>query len=438
MPSLYQALTLAGAAIAVPALRLRAGSDPEARRRAAQRLGRIDAWTAGEGASRPARRLWLQAVSVGEVRLAETFLASLKERHRSLGVAVSSTTAAGLASARRLAEGTGALADRTFAFPLDLPWVVRRVLDRLEPAAFGSVETEIWPGLLTACRRRGIPVLMVNGSLSARSARRLGWLGGAVREGLSALRAACMQTQADADRLESLGAPGSSIVVTGNLKFDGKPAGAIAAKVGELRAALDIPEGSRVLVAGSTSPGEEAILLEAWRGIASRLAGARLVIAPRHPDRFEEVASLVAASGIPFVRRSAREKLSGATGGVILLDTLGELEAAYGLASAAFVGGSLVPRGGQNPIEPARLGVPVLFGPGMDNFEEVASDLAGCGGAFVVADARALQSRALELMTDEAAGRRSGEAARRLVEAGAGATRRTIEALERRLPEIFS
>jgi len=441
MLPLYHILTLAGSAIVVPAMHLKAAADPASRGRLRERLGKLDPWSASPGGrSIRGKRLWLQAVSVGEVRVAETLLRALREAHPSLCVALSSTTSAGLASASRL-TGSGpepaGLADRKFAFPLDLPWVVNRVLERLAPSAYGSVETEIWPGLLCACRSRGIPALLVNGSLSARSAKRLGWAGGAVREGLGALRAACVQTAGDAERLERLGAPRGALVVTGNLKFDGGGPG-IESRVAALRREMAIPEKAPVLVAGSTSHGEEAIILDAFNSISARLPSARLLLAPRHPDRFEEVAALVRASGLPASRRSAGAALPAGTGGVILLDTLGELEAAYGIASVAFVGGSLVPRGGQNPIEPARLGVPVLFGPGMDNFREVAADLLACGGAFEVRGGSDLSARALELMTRQTAREPAGEAGRRLVASHAGATRRTLEALERLIPDLFA
>jgi len=429
MMPFYRALTYAGAAVAVPALFLRSlggGLDP----RLGQRLGRI---SLSESEGTP---LWLQAVSVGEVRTAETLIGAVREARPDVAVFLSSTTSSGI----ERAEGVIARAHRgggAFAFPLDIPPAIRRVLGTLRPAAYGSVETEIWPGLFNACGERGIPVFVANGSISPRSLGRYRLIAGAVRSGLRALRAACMQSDGDAERILALGAPGGSVIVTGNLKFDSALPD-LSERAGRLRADLGLAEGGRVIIAGSTAPGEETIVVEAWKQASREFPGLALIVAPRHRERFDEVARAIEAQGAGVLRRSrVSSGARPAPADVRLLDTMGDLEAAYTLADVAFIGGSLVPRGGQNPIEAARVGVPVLFGPGMDNFREVASALVAAGGAFEVKDGAALAGEITHLLADAGARERAGNAGRGFVSAHAGATRRTMEALARRIPHVF-
>ncbi len=425
MAPLYDILTTAASAVAIPALWLRsAAGAPGGRRVFAERLGRLPRWPEGKG-------IWLQAVSVGEVRVARTFLEGLRLACPSLPVALSTTTASGGEAAR------GAGADLVFSFPLDAPWIIRRALGTLSPAAFGTVETEIWPVLLKTCASRSIPAFVASGTISERSAKRWMWMAGAVREGLAALRAACMQTQDDAERLVRLGAPARSVEVTGNIKFDARaPSGAESmARLGRL---LSLPPGSPVLVAGSTSEGEEMLVVESWREARKALPSLVLIVAPRHPARFDAVGRALEAAGIPFLRRSSVQAEAASAGrSVILLDSMGELESAYGLGQVAFVGGSLVPRGGQNPLEPVRLGLPVLFGPGMDSFREVADELMESGAAFEVRGAGDLAREVLRLMTDPAAHRSASQAGLRFAEGHRGATERTVQALRRRIPEVF-
>lgn len=451
MISLYTLLSVAGSAVVVPALYARSLGSPSRRRELPERLGRIAHFHGGSGAGAGggdggrAARVWLQAVSVGEVRAAEAILSAMRRERPALRVALSSTTEAGLEQARRLAAPAGApgaaaapLADAVFAFPLDLPWVVARALDAVGPSAYGSVETELWPAILLECARRGIPSFLVNGSVSERSAGRYRWMGRAFREAMASLRAACVQAEAEADRIAALGVRRDRIEVTGNVKFDAGRAD-LADRAEALRHALALPHGTRALVAGSTAPGEEAIVVEAWRRAAAEVPGLVLVVAPRHRERFDEAEAAMAAAGARVLRRSrSTGTRPPGPGEAILLDTIGELEAAYALAEAAFVGGSLVPRGGQSPIEPARAGVPVLFGPGMDSFREVAVALLARGGAFEVADAASLAVAAARLLTDPAARDRAARAARAFVEEHAGAAGRTLAALARLVPEVFA
>lgn len=439
--ALYRLLTFAASSLIVPALYARSLGNPPARERFRQRLGfvpdRVHFHGAEPAATAPRRAsFWLHAVSVGEVRTAETFLRSLRASRGDLRVDLSSTTDAGLARASFLIS-PGFIA-RVFAYPLDRPAPVKRALDAVRPAAYGTVETEIWPEMLSECGRRGIPGFIVNGSISDRSARRYRFLSGAMKPALAALRAACMQSEADAARILSLGASESAVRVCGNIKFDASPAD-LSQKVSDLRRILALPSGTPVLIAGSTAPGEEAIVVEAWRKAAQAIPGLVLIVAPRHRERFDEAASILSAGGASVVRRS---QTMGANPRrpheAILLDSIGELEAAYSLAQVAFVGGSLVPRGGQNPLEPARAGVPTLFGPGMDNFREIADALIARGGAFEVRDAESLVAAAIRLLGDKASHERASLAARRFVEEHSGATARTIDALAELIPDVFA
>jgi 3-deoxy-D-manno-octulosonic-acid transferase len=375
------------------------------------------------------------------VRLAERFLEALGRERPRLPVALSATTSAGLEVARGAVEGppeaTPRAAEMVFSFPLDVPWIMKRALDTLQPAAFGSVETEIWPGLLMECGRREIPAFIINGSISQESARRWSWMSRTVRQGLRCLRAACMQTAEDARRIIRMGAPEEAVVVTGNMKFEAGAADT-AGVAARLRTLLSVPAGTPLFVAGSTSGGEEAIVVESWRRAREALPDLRLLIAPRHPERFDAAARAIQKAGAGVIHRSR------AAGGppppadhVLLLDTLGELEAAYALARVAFVGGSLVPRGGQNPLEPARAGVPVLFGPGMESFREVADGLLSCGAATEIRGAVELGDAVIRLASGGSAGRSAGEAGRRFVAAHAGATGKTMQHLTRLIPGAF-
>ncbi len=425
MAPLYDLLTTTGSAAAIPALLLRSAAGADGRRGVAERLGSLPGWPRGRG-------LWLQAVSVGEVRVARTLIEALRPIYPDLPVALSATTDAG----RQAARSAGA--DVVFGFPLDAPWIVRRALRRLPPLAFGTIETEIWPCLLRACGSRSVPAFIASGTISERSARRWGWMPKTIREALATLRAACMQSAEDAERLVRLGAPPSAVEVTGNLKFDARPSPG-EDSCARLREILGLPPGCPVLVAGSTAEGEEAIVVEAWREARRSVPALVLIVAPRHPERFASAARAIEAAGGRVRKRSQ----GGADGpprpeDVILLDSMGELEAAYSLGRAAFVGGSLAPRGGQNPLEPARLGVPVLFGPGMESFREVADGLVREGAGIEVRDAADLARQVTRLMTDEGAHGRASHAGLRFVERHRGAAGRTVAALQRRIPEVFA
>lgn len=416
----YQLTLMATVAVGLPAVVLGGLVDRRLVRGLGERLGSVP-----RSDRRPA---WFQAASVGELRAFEPLETHLHDRWPELPLALSTTTPAG----RHAAEGlAGRLVVEPFHFPVDAWPLPRRALARLRPRAVVLVETELWPGLLHACASRGVPVAVVNGRIGDRSFERYRHLRGLLSEPLASLSVAAMRTRLDAERMLSLGARPERVHVTGNLKFDA------AARLAETDTqelpwarGLGLTEG-RWVVFGSTAQGEEVAALSAFRALAARVAGLRCVLAPRRPQRWDEVAELVRRRGLPLVRRSAGAGQSSAVpaGGVLLLDTVGELARVYRHAEVAFVGGSLVRRGGQNLLEPAAVGCPVLFGPHVFNFRDAEEALLGTGGGRRVT--KETLERAIDgLLADRAERERASSAARAAVLTGRGAARRTADLLE--------
>lgn len=373
--------------------------------------------------SLPQGGVWVQAVSVGEVAVARLLLAELRRRHPEIPIVLSATTATGLS----LATGQQQ-ADTVVPFPLDLPGPVRRVLDAARPRLVVLVETELWPEMLAACGERGVPVAIINARVSDRSFRGYRMLRPLLASLLQPVTMALAQEQQDAARLAAIGLPADRIQVLGNLKFDVGPPRTAPQVVAEVRR---LAAGRSVVVAGSTKEGEE---IQVLRAIRRQLARERifLLLAPRHPERAGAVLELAAANGFSAERRTL---LAAASPGceVLVLDTVGELAALYELAQVAFVGGSLVPTGGQNPIEAARFAVPVLTGPHFRNFTAVYRRFFEVGGARMVRNESELAGALAEWLSNPDAARRTGEAGRRLLEANAGAAARTVTALEKLL-----
>lgn len=380
----------------------------------------------GFGPARPAGGIWVHAVSVGEVQAAAGLVRELRRRVPALPLTLTTATATGRARARAL---FGKAVDVRY-LPYDLPGAVRRFLARTQPRLGVVLETELWPNLYRACRRAGVPLVLANARVSQRSVRRYRWLGRLVPETLAGVEIAA-QSDADAARFAALGAERGRIHVVGNLKFDVEPAAGIGQRGRELRATLG---GARpVWVAGSTHEGEEEVVLDAQARLAAKLPRALLVLAPRHPPRFEAVAALLRRRRVDFVTRSSGAPVAASTQ-VLLLDTLGELVLFYAAADAAFVGGSLVPIGGHNLLEPAALGRPVLTGPHTHNAAEVARVLIEARAAQVVRDAGGLAECLAQLLGDEAARTESGARGRAAVDANTGALGRLLGLLAPRLP----
>ncbi len=415
--------TAAGAPLLRAHLRWRAARGKEV----AERLGE----RRGEGAARPAGRLlWLHAASVGETLSLLPLLKALTARAPDLSVLVTTgTVTAAALLAQRLPPALAGRVEHRFA-PLDVPRWVERFLAGWRPDAGALVESELWPNLIRAARRRGVPLALVNARLSERSARRWRrWAPGLAREMLSAFSPVLAQTPADAARLGALGA--RLALCLGNLKDAAPPLPADPAELARLR---DAAAGRPVFLAASTHPGEEAVVLEAHRRAAARVPGLLTVIAPRHPHRGPAVAA--EARGLAVARRAAGEA-PGAGTAVYVADTLGELGLLYRLAGVCLVGGSLVPHGGQNPQEPARLGCPILLGPHTANFAEPVARLLAAGGALRVEGndpAGALASLVVGMLSNPDRARAMAEAAAATVAAAEDLPGRVADALLRSLP----
>ena len=366
------------------------------------------------------RPVWIHAASVGEVQLAATLVRALRAHYPDLPLLVTAFTPTGAARA----AATLAPEVTVRALPYDLPGPVRRFLGRTEPRLAIVLETELWPTLFEACRRRGLPLFIANARLSERAAlryRRFGTLFA------PALRAAVIAARSaeDAERFRSIGADAALTHVTGNLKFDYTPPPDLAARARALRTRY--AEGRPLWVAGSTHDGEDAAMIAAHARVRARLPDAVLVLAPRHPQRFESVAAELSAQGMPYVRHSRSPDAAAAAGAaVVLLDTLGELLDFYAAADAAFVGGSLVPIGGHNLLEPAALGRPVATGPSDFNAAEIARLLLECGAARRVHDEQELGTCMLEWLHDPLERTRVGELGRAAVETHRGALKRLL------------
>jgi 3-deoxy-D-manno-octulosonic-acid transferase len=362
--------------------------------------------------------IWIHAVSVGEIGVARNLLEALRRAAPGLRAAVSVTTEAGRELADRTFSGTA----EVFPFPFDLGGPVEKALARVRPGAVVLTETELWPLFVERASRRGIPIALVNGRISSRSFGRYRLVRSWFAATLARVRLFAMQSAEDARRVEAIGAPPDRIRVLGNVKYDLPPARPFpdAARLREAAA------GRPVLVAGSTREGEEEILLDAWSRLPERPF---LVLAPRRPERFDDVAAEVERRGLALLRRMSPAAPAGPRPDAYLLDSIGELASAYGEATIAFVGGSLLPYGGQNPIEAWAAGVPVVCGAHMENFRDVAS--AGEAGGFLerASDAASLSRALARALAEPAETARRGAAAAGFVAASRGAADRTAAAV---------
>jgi 3-deoxy-D-manno-octulosonic-acid transferase len=377
------------------------------------------------------RVIWIHAVSVGEV-LAATRLVSELESHPQLQrfhIVISTTTRTGQALAR---ERFGA--KRVFHLPLDFAWAVRAYLRALQPAALVLMESELWPRMLHECAIAKIPVAVVNARSSDRSFRRAMRVRPIWKHVLRQPSLWLAQSEDDARRLVALGARAETVQVAGNLKYDVRPP-----KKNRVAELIKVMAGSRaILVAGSTvgavtrdTPSEEEIVWNAWRDLPRRDSGLMLVLAPRHPERFQFAESVIDTS---YARASELESRVSPErfpieSDVIVLDTIGDLAAIYGIADVAFVGGSLVKRGGHNPLEPAQFGVPVIMGPSFENFRDIVAKLQAADGIRIVQNQGELEAALVELLSNREAAREMGERGQRVFEQQQGATARSVEAL---------
>lgn len=388
--------------------------------------------------------VWFHAVSVGEVNLLAPLLADIAERFSNWQCVVSTTTHTGMELARRKYSGL-----TVFYCPMDFTWAVRRAMRRVRPDVLALVELELWPNLIRAARQYGARVAVINGRLSDRSFRgyrRVRWLLGRVVGSIDLVLA---QDGTYAERFRALGARAEAVHVTGSMKYDGAQTDRSNPATRLLAERAGIAPDDTIWLAGSTQQPEETIVLDVFRRLVPRWPRLRLVLVPRHPERFDEVTRLVERSGLAFARRSAwgrlvdppgdapskeRQASAGCPGGgerwqVLLVDTVGELRDWWGTAHIAFVGGSLGNRGGQNMIEPAAYGAAVSFGPNTRNFRDIVASLLEHEAAVVVRDADELAAFVERCLADPGFADQLGRRAQRLVLRQLGATRRTAELL---------
>jgi len=411
---IYNLFLTVGVIVFAPLLFVKVILTPKYRSRSGKRLGfALGASPGGAGSGRP--RIWVHALSVGEVASARNLVQELRRSYPQGIILFSSATRSGESFARAVLQEH---VDCFVPFPFDLFWSVKRLISWVRPDLFVLVETDFWPNFLTELNRRDIPCLLVNGRASESSLvryRRFRWL---FRPLFNSFQALAMQTEQDASSMRQLGVDPARLAVLGNLKYDAALSGS-GGKAGLDRAALHIPEQALVWVAGSTHRGEEEIIFAAFQELVQSCANLFLVVAPRNVERGAEIAAMAARRGLSACRRS----LGGAgEGSVLILDTLGELASVYDLCDVAFVGGSLVPERGHNPLEPAVHGKPVLFGPHMEDFAEISRDLLGVGGARQVHDAEELRAGLFLLLSDPAERQRVGRQAQELIASRRGVT----------------
>ena len=380
------------------------------------------------------RSIWIHAVSVGEVLTARPLISDLKRRHPELRMFLSTTTLAGQQLARRNVQDV----DAVFYFPFDLGIFVRRTLNLVRPRLFVMMETEIWPNLLRECRARGVKTAIVNGRLSPKSFPRYRMVRPMMRRVLDDIDKFCVQSEESARRFIELGADPGRVAVTGSLKFDSLdlPSTALQARARDrVLRYFRVPPSRPVIMAGSTMKGEEAAVLRAFRRVRATAPNALLILAPRNPERFAEAEQLARSEGWKVARRSDLAIDADPRVDIVVLDTIGELATLYQVATVVFVGGSLVATGGHNVLEPAVFGKPIIFGPHMENFFEIADAFVSNGGGVQIAGEHELEEAFISLMGDPVRRARLGAAARALVEANRGAKEKSVSVLAALLPQ---
>ncbi len=399
---------------------------PQARRYRAgllQRMGFAPRLSPGQ------KRLWIHCASVGEASIPQELVNQLREKHDELDIVFSTFTDTGAERLRKLYPDA-----TVFYWPLDLSCCVDEALRRISPDAVLLVEQELWPNFLLGCRRTQIPVGIINGRIRPSSTRFVRGIGRLLRGLFDPIQLCCARSDGDAQRYREAGIPESRICVTGSLKYDAMPTQVASGKVDRLSALFGIDKNAPVLVGGSTHPGEESVLCNIWDRLRKQHPALRLILVPRHIERAAELERTLEASGFEVARKTALEKGKNPEGTdtVILVDTIGDLVTCYGMATCVFVGRSLhEPGGGQNMMEPAGLGIPVVVGPHTGNFRPEMAMLRAWGGVVEVGSEIELEREVDELLSDAVRRRNVGERGQQAVRSNKGATRMTRNALER-------
>jgi 3-deoxy-D-manno-octulosonic-acid transferase len=427
---LYDLVLLASSLVLIPWYLLRKARYGTARRGLRERLGFFAPGRLAATQKRPV--IWVHAVSVGETRAAIPLLKALRQAYPDACLLVSNTTETGNSVARSLAE-----VDLCLFFPFDLSFVVRRVLKQVNPSLVIFVDTEIWPNFARHAGRRGIPLLLANGRISDRSFPRYRAIRSLLRPVLENFSAFCMQSEQDAERIKVMGAPSERVQVAGNLKFDLQAHLPNAGEVKSLKERFHLSPEALVWVAGSTHAGEEEQVLDAYQRLVAEGRNLLLLLVPRHPERCRQVSELLSQRKLSFALRSHVDERQAPlqAGEVLLVDSIGEMLKFYAMADLVFVGGSLVPVGGHNVLEGVLLKKPVLYGPHMHNFRDIAKLLKDDRAALEVADSQALQNALMQLIDQPEQRRALGEAGYQLIARNVGATAKTLSVIETLLAE---
>lgn len=373
-------------------------------------------------------RIWIHAVSVGETVVSAPIFQQLRSMLPNAELIVSTTTTTGNEMAKKAIPDV----DQVIYFPLDLPIVVRRALDAVSPDVFVCVESELWPNFLAAVHSRGIPVIMVNGIISDKTYRRGLAIRGLYSWALSNIDRFLIQTDADASRMISLGASPKSVEIAGNCKFDQADEELTPSEVDEMRRKYGLMNGSPVFVAGSTNPGEDEPVLDAFAAARKSHPKLKLIIAPRQIERADEISAMAEARGFSCGRRSNSESLTGIED-VVILDTFGELASVYGIGDVAFVGGSLIRKGGHNILQPIAHGKPVFFGPYTFKSRDLVAQAKAAGVGFEIRDGRELGACMSELLSDTSRLNDIAVRSAKMMSSNRGASKRCADAIRQAL-----
>ena len=375
-------------------------------------------------------RIWIHAASVGEAGIAFSMACEIKKKFPGTHIFISTITTTGLESVLRLNETHGGnMVKSAFLAPFDHPLITGKFVRKIKPDSLILVETELWPWLIQSMCRKNIPVTVINGKLSKRAFRRYMIIRGGIGKITGKISLFCVQSRTFAKRYGMLGVPQKRLEIIGNVKFDGLPEPSDY-DAGQIRSEFGIPEKARVFVAGSTRPGEEEVLAGSFLDVLAEFPDAVMMLTPRHLNRVSEVEKVLKDAGLQYVKRSTGEKMANTVKKVLILDTMGELIRAFVCADAAFVGGSLSDFGGHNPLEPAALGIPVLFGPYME--QTGSKELLSDGAAVLVHDRDEITKTINSIFKDSEKSSRMADAGPAVVKRFKGTLARTLQCMENR------
>jgi 3-deoxy-D-manno-octulosonic-acid transferase len=423
---LYNMALIAGALISSPYWVLRILFTPKYRKNFIQRFGHYPQEIINQLENK--KPLWIHAVSVGETLTAIILVKEIKKKYPDLPIMISNVTVTG----HQISQQNKALFAGIIYFPLDFPWIVAKSLCKFNPRALVIMETELWPNFLSAAKKKNIPIILANGRISDRSVKRYLKIKPLVRAVAQCFTALLMQSAEDAKRMEKIGGEAGKIEVTGNLKFDLNPPHPSPEEIQALKVQFGLEGNNKeVWVAGSTHPGEEEHILKAVKALRTHFPQFTLILAPRHPERAEEVEKLIEQYGFTSIRRSLMKKDASYQRDVYLIDTVGELSKLYLLGQVAFVGGSLITKGGHNVLEPAILEKPVLFGPYMSNFRDSAELLLAAKGGLQVQSGEELPQALETLYLNPESALQTGKNGAAAVRANSGATQKTLSTIEK-------